>query len=298
MKMRIKKKTIKNSTPFLILLIMHFLLLMYTLYKKRHKSYLILLFTNIGFSYFFEYFVLNLFQGYRYKPKIFRNKYFDNILGAIFSQGMYVPITATALTAFRLGFGSKLLVAISYALIERLFISMKIFNKKWWKTYYTLIFIPISFMCSDICHRLLKHNHPVAQGVTSYLTITSINVSILYILALFGKIKFGLGIIHSWREHFIIVPGYSFILSAVLLITYKVNTRLSTYYRMIFVVIFDFVLYQKNVLKNKKTILILFPFHMLMCFISNKLFNMIYKVYPDDSENKETQLNKQQIQKS
>ncbi|WP_156178296.1 hypothetical protein [Bacillus sp. SA1-12] len=196
-----------------------------------------------------------------------------------------MPIAATVLTAFSLGFRWKLLVAIGYVSIERLFISMKVFGKKWWKTYYTLFFLPIYFTCSDICHRLLKNNHPVAQGLTSYLTITSINVSILFLLTLFGKLKFGFGVINSWREHFIIVPGYSFILSAVLLITYKVKTRLSTYYRMIFVVILDFFLYQKNLLNNKKTILILFPFHILMCFISNKLFNMIYKVYPVDSKN-------------
>jgi hypothetical protein len=148
--MRLKRKIKNNSVPFVVLLIVHVLILAFTFYKKRDKSYFILLLSNIGFAYLFEYFVLNLFQGYTYKPKILKNRKLDNILGGVFSQAIYIPIIATTITAFRLGWKWKVFFTVYFTLIERLFIYWKIFKKRWWKTFYTFFFLLLFFMGSDI----------------------------------------------------------------------------------------------------------------------------------------------------
>lgn len=283
--MRLKRKIKNNSVPFVVLLIVHALILSFTFYKKRDKIYRKLLLSNIGFAYLFEYFVLNLFQGYTYKPNILKNRELDNILGAVFSQAIYIPIIGTTITAFRLGWKWKMLFTIYFSLIERLFIHWKIFRKRWWETFYTFFFLLLFFNVSDIWHRLLKGKNPIAQGITSYLSFTSISVNVLFILSIFSmRFKLGLGMVHTWKEHFIIIPCYSLIISAILLITYKIRFKYSQLLRIFFITILDYLLYRFNVFKNKQTVYLLFPIHLFLFFISNRLFNMIYNLDAGDSE--------------
>src|SRR4051812_37354862 len=73
----------RNKMPFIILLAFHTSLLGYSFYQSKNKKQLFtLLMSNIGLAYLLEYFVLNLFKAYRYKPRMMKKKYFDNILGA------------------------------------------------------------------------------------------------------------------------------------------------------------------------------------------------------------------------
>ncbi|MBO1512847.1 hypothetical protein [Metabacillus bambusae] len=218
-------------------------------------------------------------------PKILKNRQLDNILGAVFSQAIYIPIIGTTITAFRLGWKWKLFFTIYFTLIERLFIYWKIFKKRWWETYYTFFFLFLFFNVSDFCYRLLKRKNPIAQGITSYLSVTSISVNVLFILSIFSRrFKSGFGVIHTWKEHFIIIPCYSFIISAILLTTYKIRFKYSLLLRIFFVAILDYLLYRFKVFKNKQTVFLLYPLHFFMFFISNRLFDMIYNLDAADSE--------------
>lgn len=100
-------KTRTNAPPFLLLAAVHVLLFFLFTIKKRKKQIWTLLFSNIGLAYFFEYLVLILLKGYSYKPKVHKNNALDQFLGAILSQGFYVPITATLLPCIgKIGTGS------------------------------------------------------------------------------------------------------------------------------------------------------------------------------------------------
>jgi hypothetical protein len=278
--MRLKRRL--NKIPFIVLFIIQFIILAFTYYKKRDKSYLVLLFSNIGFAYIFENLVLNLFNGYKYYPSILKNNQQDNIAGAIFSQAVYVPIMATAISAFRLGWKWKLLFSAYFVLIEYLFLYWKIFRKKWWKTYYTFFFLLIFFNGSDIWHRLLKMKHPIVKGITSYLSIYAYIITTLFIPAIFNKLKMGFGKFRSWRVHFMIVPIYSYILSGITLTTYHSKLKYSNVLGFSTVLIIDFLLYTFKVFRNIRTIYFLIPIHISYFFMSKKLFNMIYDVDTDD----------------
>ena len=70
--------------------------------------------SNIGLAYLLEFFVLNIFKGYRYKPRVMKKKYFDNILGAILSQAIFVPFTAVFLTTLKIGWIGKILGGVIF----------------------------------------------------------------------------------------------------------------------------------------------------------------------------------------
>jgi hypothetical protein len=83
----------RNTIAFFFLFIIHSVLLGFSFYKSKNRKLLfVLLSANMGFAYLLEYIVLNLFKGYRYKPKIMKKQIFDNIFGAILSQGVFLPL--------------------------------------------------------------------------------------------------------------------------------------------------------------------------------------------------------------
>lgn len=117
----------KHYMPFFLLLFFHISLLIFTFYKKKDRKFLfITLISGVGLCFIFEYFILSLFKAYRYKPKLFKNRDLDNFFGAIMSQAFFVPCTAIFLTAFKVGWKGKLLFAMFFGLIEKLFLFMGI----------------------------------------------------------------------------------------------------------------------------------------------------------------------------
>ncbi|WP_226086263.1 hypothetical protein [Mesobacillus sp. S13] len=211
--MRKNKPIKKNSIPFLLLAVAHVLLFIIFAKRSRQKNIWILLLSNIGMAYLFEYPVLNLFKGYTYKPLILKKRIHDQILGAIFSQALYVPITATLLSVYRKNRYWKLGTTLIYYGIEHLFIHLKIYKAYWWKPSYTLFFMNIYFYISDWFYKELNAKKEWALVIAQYLATEVIGVTLLFISAVNRKVRFGRGIHHSWREHFIIAPLYSMIRS-------------------------------------------------------------------------------------
>lgn len=153
----VKNKLVKkNSIPFLLLAVVHVLLFVIFAKRSRQKNIWILLLSNIGMAYLFEYPVLNLFKAYAYKPYILKKRAHDQILGAIFSQALYVPITATLLTLYEKNRYWKLGSTLVYYGVERYFLHLEIYKAYWWKPYYTVFFMNIYFYISDWFHKALK----------------------------------------------------------------------------------------------------------------------------------------------
>jgi hypothetical protein len=200
----------QNKIPFIILFLIHSTLLGVSFYKSKSKKHLFThLMSNIGFAYLLEFFVLNLFKAYKYKPRVMKNNFFDNIFGAILSQAIFVPFTAVFLTVFKLGGVWKLLGGIYFTLVELLFLKLKVYKHYWWKTVYTLILIPIYFNISDCWNLFLSKKNPVIRFISLFLMIMVTEANLLFFFAASRKIRFGFGKYHSWTEHFIIVPLYA-----------------------------------------------------------------------------------------
>jgi hypothetical protein len=198
------------NLPFLLLCVIHSCLLGITFYKsKNRKNIFILLVSNIGLAYLFEYFVFNLFKLYKYKPNIIRNNFFDNVFGAVLSQAVFVPFTSVFLTVSNSGWLKKISASIYFYIIEMLFLRLGVYKHTGWKTIYTFVLIPFYFKWSDIWYHLLEKKNEIVRFISFFLMIMVTETNLFLILALFRKIRFGMGRHHTWKEHFIISPLYS-----------------------------------------------------------------------------------------
>ncbi|MDQ0254012.1 hypothetical protein J2S74_001385 [Evansella vedderi] len=255
------KRLNKNNTPFLILLVVHAIILFITIQKKGIRKTLQSLLPNIGIAYLFEYFVLNLFHAYTYYPKFIRNKYLDNVFGAILSQAVFVPITATYLSLFKLGWRYKLFFTAYFFIVEHLFLRLKIYRHQWWDALYTSILLPVFFKISDIVIKSIRNQNPMT--LSRYLTFVVIHVNWLFLLALKNKFRFGYKTF-NWDEHFILTPLYSLWVSVLYTINDKkkgLSQSLITISSLLFT---DFLLKQGGLLQIpnwKKTFL---PVHLTL----------------------------------
>jgi hypothetical protein len=275
--MRKRKRLLnKNSTPFLLLTGIHLGMLLILLKRKTQKDIWILLLSNIGFAYLFEYPTLNLFRGYKYKPSIMKNPVFDSILGAIFSQAIYVPITSTFLTLFNKNWKWKISFSLFYFCIEKLFLRLKIYKVYWWKPIYTLVFLNGYFYLSDGFYKALSTQKKWAMVIAHYLATDVVWITLMYIFAMKRYIRFGRGYFFTWAEHFKIVPLYSLIISFFATIT---SSKTGLFYRILLPLshmIIDIALVKMDILKvNIKQFLVTSSRYLLMTFISRFFYKTI-----------------------
>jgi hypothetical protein len=244
---RAKKKT----TPFILLVVVHVSLLIITFYKNpNRKSLFILLLTNIGFAYGLEFFILNLFHSYQYKPKLFRDKYLNNVFGAFLSQGVFLPFTAIFITAHGLGWKVKGLFAFYFFIVERIFIRLKVFKNNWWRTTYTIILVPIYFAISDQWYHHLFKGNRVIKIISHFLMTWVTGGSFINIFTSLRKIKIGVGRHSSWKEHFVTSTLYWLILS--LFLTWssmKLPNKVSQWISFLFMKLLDWIIDQTGLVK-------------------------------------------------
>lgn len=207
-------KNKRNKYPYLALLVIHTSLLIYTFIKgKKRKGILALLLTDMGFAFLFDYLVVSFFRGYIYQPKILKNKHLDNVLGATLSQALYVPFTAVFITVFQLSWKAKLLFSIYFSLVENLFLKLKLFHKRWWKTWFTFVLIPFYFYISDWRWHLLKNGSKFMKRLCYFNMIHLTWINGIYLLEILSKVRFGFGKVYQWQEQISFVPIYVIVLS-------------------------------------------------------------------------------------
>lgn len=209
----------KNSIPFLLLALIHIGVFIFTLKRRKQKDVWILFLTNTGLAYIFEYFTLNLFHGYKYKPGMMKKRTFDSILGAVLSQGFYVPVAATFLTIFKKNWIWKVSISLMYFYIEQLFKYLGIYKVYWWKSIYTPLLLNVYFYISDGLDKALQARKSWALKFAYFWAIDVVWVTLMYVFAKLRFIRFGRGRYHSWNEHFIIAPLYSLFLSFIVFFT-------------------------------------------------------------------------------
>nr|WP_090890553.1 hypothetical protein [Evansella caseinilytica] len=210
------RKRQQQKKPFIILAMIHFGLMLFTFCKQMNrKKLLVLLLSNIGLGYFFDYIVVGIFKAYKYKPNIFPNKsrYLNHITGSVLSQSVYIPITAFFITAFRFGWKMKIFFALYFSAIERLFLRWRIYRNNWWKTHYTFSLVLFFFWLSDQWFALIKRKNPFILFFTFFNTIQVTWKTVWFPLTLLHKVRFGRGKYYTWKEHFLIVPIYFYIVS-------------------------------------------------------------------------------------
>jgi hypothetical protein len=257
----------KKTLPFAILAIIHILLIVYTFTQKKHKT-LIVLFSSIGIAYVFEYFVLNVFKMYRYYPKVFRNGWVDSVFGALLSQSLFVPITATLMVLFHLGWKWRIGAGLAYGLIETVFIKWNIYKNYQWRTVFTITTMPIYFyVVKKWWEALQKKNAKIipALSVFFYFWVNYTNIY-YFLLAFFKKFVFHLGIVKDkYWEHFMLVPLYTFYQSVIGTISTMYSCKKTKIGCLILLHISDQLIFKYKIIQSTKRDLYSFiPVHLLI----------------------------------
>lgn len=249
---------------------------MYTLYKSKDRKRIVtLLLSNIGMAYLFEYVAFNILQSYTYKPNFLKIRALDNTIGAILSQAIFVPITAIFITTFKYSWKTKLFFSMYFFVIEKVFIFLGIFKTNWWRTLYTATLIPCYFYLSDLWDKHLQKGTPIVLLLSLFNSMVVIHSTILYSLAIFRKMRFGVGVNHSWREHFIIAPIYTIALAAIT--TWSMHSKnIPIIINLCSHHILDWVLKKQQVLRTKLTFSFEVLFHFFMIFVAKGLKDLIY----------------------
>ncbi|WP_246938779.1 hypothetical protein [Bacillus pinisoli] len=272
-----KKKTI----PFIVLTIIHGFFLLLAFVKKGNKTFLVLN-VSIGIAYIFEYFVLNVLKMYFYYPKVFKVKWIDSVFGALLSQSLFIPIASTLIVLFKVGWKGRILVALIYGVIERLFISWGVFRNFTWSTLLTITTMPLYFNQVKKWWRDIEQGHPLKLKVSVFLSYWINYTNILYFsLALLNKYRFRIGILRDqYWEHFILVPIYTLIVGTI-------GTISTIYFRnplkiicLLLLHLLDRFLYKWKLIRpsSNKDLYLLIPIHASMLLLGEYFFRSIKKM--------------------
>ncbi|WP_216773436.1 hypothetical protein [Metabacillus halosaccharovorans] len=267
----------KRSVPFLLLALLQTFLIC-LLKKRRSSNTWILFFLNIGMAFIFEYIVLNLLQAYTYKPSLVKKRYFDNILGAILSQAIYIPVSATFITVFNKKLNWKLGFTVFFYCIEHLFILLKIYKINWWKPIYTVILLPVYYVLSDFFYKGLEKQKIAVRKLAHYLTIMVIETIFMYVLAYKGLIQFGKRHFYSSRLHFMIAPVYCIFMS---FISTSLAEKKGVFFRIVHLCsykVVDVILVKTGIMTlNRHHIKWRIPWHCFMVFITRNIYQRIFR---------------------
>ncbi|WP_156889693.1 hypothetical protein [Paenibacillus harenae] len=205
---------IPNYIPYLLLVIISFVLLILSWRKANHKALVPYFFCTVGIVYFFEYVTLILFKGYVYFPGVFDNSYFDNVLGANVSNGLIVPSAAIFIAAFELGFWWIALIAAVFMGIEELFLHLGIYRHFWYKTIYTGLSLLVLFHMGKWIWRIIRFRTGrfIRFNVLYYGNISVQGTFMFYLVAIFHLFFFRV----NWfddpsRGHIAFITLYFFV---------------------------------------------------------------------------------------
>lgn len=164
-----------NSFWYILLALASTLLFIYTCVKRWNRKLIVLYLFIAGVTYSFEYIVLVLLNSYVYKPLMLENRYYDNMLGAMFSDAFTVPMSSVFVAAFSLPLGARLLVIGIILLIEWAFQHLGIYDHYWWHYVFTAAGLFIAFYLAQKWLNLLTQ---ALTPAVRFWTLFSINFAL------------------------------------------------------------------------------------------------------------------------
>jgi hypothetical protein len=136
-----------NSYWYIGLSLISLTLLVYICFiKKRVRSFFHFL-IMVQIAYMIETVIYIFLSSYQYYPKILKNyAFYDSNMGALTSNLLAIPVIATFLTTFQLGWFWIFAFIGLFAGVEWLFIKLHIYTLFWWRIEYTSIGLPFYFL--------------------------------------------------------------------------------------------------------------------------------------------------------
>jgi hypothetical protein len=245
-----------NTVWYVALAVSCIATVLFTLVKSRKRMKTIaFFFAVLGMTYIIEIFLLVVFDAYAYHPKIASDSFHESLIGNFFSQ-YSVSASAVLLAALGLSIWWRLGFAISYFLIDVLFVALNIYTHNWYNSWYTLAgFFLYSWVVKAWYAKVFTWPSKIVYYVTLFLSLFSLSGNILGTTLNFMEIRrlsFGLyeqitkdntasGILHS------------IILNIIIILVYKIQFR-PVVKGLLFLLLFsaDFILYRLGFIQVKE----------------------------------------------
>ena len=146
-----------NSLCYLGLVLLSIILLIYVCYKKGVRRSLLLFLAMVGAGYIIEAVIYNFLGSYQYYPKLIKHDaVYDSNLGAIASNALALPVSATFIATFHMNWLWIALITGIFAGIEWLFLKLDIYSHNWWEIGYTSLGLPFYYLFAKILHKKIK----------------------------------------------------------------------------------------------------------------------------------------------
>jgi len=206
-----------NFIPYLLLTAVCAVALISLLIRKRDVWPLIVLLSFSGTIYVFEFFIMVLFDSYRYHPNIVKIPYYDNVVGALVSNFFAVPVAAVFVVVYRLRAPWILSLALAFGAIEWLFLRIGAFEHQWWRTPYTILALLIFFPVARLWLAELRRGRSPFTFVALQMLAWSIAGTTMFGFALSGVRLFQSGVFDDpYRDDIFLSSIYGSYLATIL----------------------------------------------------------------------------------
>lgn len=180
-----------NAAYYIWLSIISTIFFIITLWKKRDSKLFALYFFAAGVTYLLEYITLVLLEGYVYYPRILKEQYLDNVLGAVVSDAFTIPMIATFIAGFEVNLKKIILISSVITIIEVIFVRVNIYQHMWWTYYYTFLGAVIFYYVSRKWYSILHGRiNKAVRFLTLYFSSLFIQTSTVFLLASIFKLYF------------------------------------------------------------------------------------------------------------
>ncbi|WP_138494451.1 hypothetical protein [Paenibacillus pinistramenti] len=172
-----------NFIPFLVLVIISAAILIQTGAHNRQIGIAALFLCFSGMVYTAEFFVLIIWDGYRYFPHVLKNSYYDNALGAVASNLFIIPSLATAAAVYQIKIRWLILIAAALIGVEFLFEWLGVYQRYWWRKEYTFIVLVTFFLLAKFWMRALQAGRSPVRFLSLWMLVWASAGTIMYILS-------------------------------------------------------------------------------------------------------------------
>ncbi|NHN28252.1 hypothetical protein [Paenibacillus agricola] len=172
---------------YLALALASIALLMYISVKTKDVRSFWLFLAIVGLGYTIEAVIYFFGGSYQYDPAIIKyDSYFDSNLGAVVSNTLSLPVSATFIAVFRLNWKWVLFIIGTIVGIEWLFTTLQIYSHNWWRLEYTALGLPVYYLMAKLFYRhLLKPINKWLDALVLVLMTVAITGTLHFIPILF-----------------------------------------------------------------------------------------------------------------
>lgn len=270
-----------NASWFFVLTLVSLCLLVWT-YKVTKKPIVFLYWLFlVGLANIFEFVIFFLFDSYSYSPELFDDPFVDSYLGAITSQSISVPIALTYVAVRNKGLFTILLFLLFFSGVERFFIQLGIYTQNWWTISYTVFFLFLSFLLSEIWYKkLTKDKATWIKWTTIFFCLIGVHIHLIYVFSSILKwYQFTIPLFEFTSRSNLTLGFLYVMVSSVIFTVSAFSRQISIIVPVLTLLIFHAILITTSVLSSEQWVLGGFIILIQLCIISWSAKKFYYFFY-------------------